>query len=229
MNVKILLYAAFKELEKASKGTLSGTKIESIADVINRFAIYSAVSTAANAIPGVGSIITMLTQTGLVWGTYLKINETLGISMKENVAKFIGSAILTNISANAISYAAVYIAASLLSWLPGANLLMIAFMAAMGYILIYVSALLYLKLLTEVMKAKGSFDLDDSDETKDLIKRVVKDTDVQGAIKEAQSVFDESKSSGEFDAAKNNMICPYCGETIQPEQKFCSMYGKPLK
>ena len=97
MNVKILLYAAFKELEKASKGTLSGTKIESIADVINRFAIYSAVSTAANAIPGVGSIITMLTQTGLVWGTYLKINETLGISMKENVAKFIGSAILTNI------------------------------------------------------------------------------------------------------------------------------------
>ncbi len=229
MNVKILLYAAFKELEKASKGTLSGTKIGSIADVINRFAIYSAVSTAANAIPAVGSIITMLTQTGLVWGTYLKINETLGIPMKENVAKSIGSAMLTNISTNAISYAAAYIAASIFSWLPGANFLMMAFMAAMGYILIYVSALLYLKLLTEVMKAKGSFDLDDSDETEELIKKVVKDTDVKEAIKEARSVFDESKESGEFEAAKNNTTCPYCGETIKPGQKFCSMYGNPLK
>lgn len=229
MNVKILLYAAFKELEKASKGTLSGTKIEGIADVINRFAIFSAVASAANTIPGVGGIITMLSQTGLVWGTYLKINENLGISMKENVAKFIGSAMLTNISANALSYAAAYIGASILSWLPGANLLMIAFMAAMGYALIYVSALIYLKLLTEVMKAKGSFDLDDSDDTKELIEEVVKNTDVKGAIKEARKAFDESKESGEYDAALNNTKCPYCGETIKPEQKFCSVYGKSLR
>lgn len=229
MNVKILLYAAFKELEKASMGTLSGTKIESIADIINRFALFSAVATAANAIPGVGGIITMLTQTGLVWGTYLKINEELGISMKENVAKFIGAAMLTNISTNALRYAAAYIAASIISWLPGANILMIAFMAAMGYVLIYVSALLYLKLLTEVMKAKGSFNLDDSDDTKELIKKVVRNTDVEGVIKEARKVFDESKESGEFAAAQNNTICPYCGETIKPEQKFCSVYGKPLK
>ena len=79
------------------------------------------------------------------------------------------------------------------------------------------------------MKAKGSFDLDDSDETKELIKKVVSGTDVKGAIKEARSVFEESKDSGEFDAAMNNTICPYCGETIKPGQKFCSMYGKPLK
>ena len=228
MNTKVLLYLAFRELEKASKGTLSGTKIESIADVINRFAIFSAVAAVVNTIPGVGGVIAMLTQTGLVWGTYIKINETLGISMKENVAKFIGSAMLTNISTNALSYAAAYIGASILSWLPGANLLMTVFIAVMGYAIIYVSALLYLKLLTEVMKAKGSFDLNESDETKDLINKVMSNTDVKSVIKEARNVFDEVKESGEFDAALNNKKCPYCGEAVKPGQKFCSVYGKPL-
>lgn len=229
MYVRILLYTAFKELEKASKGTLSGTKIEKIADVINRFAIFSAVGALACLVPGVGGIITMLSQTGLVWGTYLKINETLGISLKENVLKFIGSAMLTNISTNALTYAAAYIGASIISWLPGANILLLTFMAAMGYALIYVSALLYVKLLTEVMKAKGTIDLDASETTEDLIKNIVNKTDVNGAIKEARKVFDESKENGEFDAACNNTKCPYCGETIKPDQKFCSVYGKPLR
>lgn len=228
MYNKILLYAILSELGKVAKGTLSGTKIESISGIINRFAIYSAVSTAANLIPGVGGIVTMLTQTGLVWGTYLKINETLGISMKENVAKFIGSAVLTNIAANAVTYAALYIGASIFSWLPGANLLMTVFMAAMGYALIYVSALIYLKLLTEVMRAKGTFDLNDTSDTKELIERVVKGTDIKSFIKEAHGAFNEAKENGDFKAAQKNPTCPYCGETIKPGQKFCSVYGKPL-
>ena len=99
----------------------------------------------------------------------------------------------------------------------------------MGYALIYVSALLYLKLLTEVMRAKGSFDLNDSKDTEKLIRDVVNNTNVKEVIKEAQSVFEEAKESGEFGRAKKNPICPYCGEVLKPNQKFCSVYGNQLR
>ena len=229
MDAKVLLIAALEELQRVAKGALSGTKIEKITDVINRFAIFSAVGAVTAVVPGVGGVISMLTQTGMVWGTYIKINEALGITMKENVAKFIGAAMLTNISANVLNYAVAYIGASILAFLPGANLLMLAFLAAMGYALIYVSALLYLKLLTEVMRAKGSFDLNDSKDTEKLIRDVVNNTNVKEVIKEAQSVFEEAKESGEFGRAKKNPICPYCGEVLKPNQKFCSVYGNQLR
>ena len=178
MHVKILLLAAFKELESAAKGSIKGTKLESIEDVINKFAIYAAVASSTVLIPGIGGIISMLTQTGLVWGTYVKINQELGISMKENVIKFIASAMLTNIATNIGTYIIAYLGAAILTFLPFANVLAVALMACIGYILIYVSAILYLKLLTEVMGAKGSFDFEESDEMKETIKNVVENSNV---------------------------------------------------
>ena len=53
MNIAPMLYVAFTELQKASNGMLSGTKIEPIAETINRFAIYSAIAGgAACVLPG---------------------------------------------------------------------------------------------------------------------------------------------------------------------------------
>ena len=40
MKIAPLLYAAFTELQEAAMGLLSGTKIETIAEKINKFAIY---------------------------------------------------------------------------------------------------------------------------------------------------------------------------------------------
>lgn len=228
MNVNVLLFAAFTELNKAAKGTLEGTKIENIAEIINTFAIFSAVASGVSLLPGIGSVIAMISQTGLVWGTYIKINKELGISMKENVAKFIGAAMLTNIAANAVTYLLAYVGAGILSYLPFANVLSTVLLAAIGYILIYLSAVLYLKLLTEVMKAKGTFELDESDDTKKMIKSVVENSNLDEIIKEGRKVFKEAEKSGEFKKAMNNMKCPYCGETIKKGQKYCSACGNKL-
>lgn len=229
MNVKFLLVAVFKELEKATKGSLSGTKIEGIAEVINRFAGYSAAASAIALVPGFGGVVSMLTQTGLVWGTYVKINQELGIQIKENVVKFIASAMLTNIATNAGTALLTYLGANIIALLPYANVLLVAFLGCMGYVLIYVSAILYLKLLTEVMKAKGSFCFDESDTTKSIIENVVKKNNVKGLIEEGQQLFEEYKASGEFDKDRKNPKCPYCGEEIKNGQKFCSKYGYQLK
>ena len=117
MHVKLLLLAAFKELECVAKGSIKGTKLESIEEVINKFAIYAAVASTTVLIPGIGGVISMLTQTGLVWGTYVKINQELGISMKENVIKFIASAMLTNIATNIGTYIIAYLGAAILTLL----------------------------------------------------------------------------------------------------------------
>ena len=164
MKIAPLLYAAFTELQEAAMGLLSGTKIETIAEKINKFAIYSAVAGAAVcAVPGAGGTIAALTQTGLVWTLYVQINKTLGISIKDNVLKFIGSAVLTNLAANAGTYIVAYAAASILSFIPGlgtAGAVLIG--AATGYMVIYAAAIVYLKLLTKMMKAKGNFEFDES-------------------------------------------------------------------
>ena len=127
----------------------------------------------------------------------LAINKHLGISLKEEVVKFIGSAVLTNLATAATTLVASYVGATILSWLPFANLLAGVLIAAMGYVLIYLSAIVYLNILTKVMRVKGSFNLDQSQATKELIADVVSETDVKGIIKEGTQLFKEAYKNGE--------------------------------
>ena len=227
MNISPLLYAAFKELQDASKGALTGTKIESISGIINKYAIYSAVAQMASLTGGIGSVVAFLTQTGLIWTTYVKINKELGVSMSENTMKIVGSAVLTNLIANA----GIYLVATawLIGMIPVLNFAAIAVEVVIAYVLIYASALIYLKLLTEVMRAKGSYELEESEDTKDLIKKIVKDTDIKGVVKEGRDAFKEAKDSGELERIKNDPECYNCGKKITGTENFCSSCGAKLK
>jgi hypothetical protein len=229
MNISPLLYAAFKELQDASKGALTGTKIESISGIINKYAIYSAVAQMASLAGGIGSVVALLTQTGLIWTTYVKINKELGVSMSENTMKFIGSAVLTNLIANAGIYLVAMVTAWLIGMIPVLNFAAIAVEVVIAYVLIYASALIYLKLLTEVMRAKGSYELEESEDTKDLIKKIVKDTDIKGVVKEGRDAFKEAKDSGELERIKNDPECYNCGKKITGTENFCSSCGAKLK
>lgn len=229
MNISPLLYAAFKELQDASKGALTGTKIESISGIINKYAIYSAVAQMASLAGGIGSVVAFLTQTGLVWTTYVKINKELGISMSENTMKFVGSAVLTNLIANAGIYLVAMVTAWLIGMIPVLNFAAIAVEVVIAYVLIYASALIYLKLLTEVMRAKGSYELEESEDTEDLIKKIVKDTDIKGVVKEGRNAFKEAKDSGELERIKNAPECYNCGKKITGTENFCSSCGAKLK
>lgn len=229
MNISPLLYAAFKELQDASKGALTGTKIESISGIINKYAIYSAVAQMASLAGGIGSVVALLTQTGLIWTTYVKINKELGVSMSENTMKFIGSAVLTNLIANAGIYLVAMVTAWLIGMIPVLNFAAIAVEVVIAYVLIYASALIYLKLLTEVMRAKGSYELEESEDTEDLIKKIVKDTDIKGVVKEGRNAFKEAKDSGELERIKNDPECYNCGKKITGTENFCSSCGAKLK
>lgn len=98
MIIAPFLAKACQELDKAMQGTLDGTKIACISETISGYAIAAAIASGmAGVAPGFAGVAAALTQAGFVWATYVKINKTLDISMSENTAKFIGSAIVTNL------------------------------------------------------------------------------------------------------------------------------------
>ena len=191
------IYVTCRELNKIMGDTLDGTKIEQIQGTINDYAISAAVAGLVGAaVPGVASVVALVTQGGFVWATYVKINKTLGISMSEHMAKFIGTAVLTNIAA--------------------------------CYIMVYAAAIIYLKIITKFVKPDGTVDLSEDQTAKDAIKQVVKESDVEGILKEGRSQYKQAKADGSINKAQQNLKCAGCGTTVKPGQRFCSECGHPL-
>lgn len=230
MNPTPYLYFAFKGLNEAMKGSLDGTQIESIKETIDNFAIASAVaSTAACVIPGVAGVVAMLTQAGFVWATYVKINKTLGISMSEKTAKFIGSAIVTNIVTGAGALLVGYAAAAVFGMIPiigqaGAAIIN----AALGYIIVYASAVIYLILISKMMQPDGTLKVASEDDTKHIIQDIIRQHSIEDIIKEGRSSYKKAKADGSIDKAKKNPKCPNCGAAVIPGQKLCSDCGTAL-
>ena len=231
MNPAPFLYIAFRNLDEAMKETLDGTKIERIKETIAGFATASAVaSMAAGMLPGVASVVAVLTQAGFIWGTYVKINKTLGISMSENTAKFIGSAIVTNMVTHAGSVLVAYAGAAIVSFIPlFGQVAAAAINGALGYILVYASAIIYLQLISRMMQPDGTLKVAENDDTKHIIQDIIKETNIEDLIKEGRNSYKKAKADGGIDRAKANPKCPGCGVDVKSGQKFCSECGTALK
>ena len=222
-----ILAKALQDLDKSMRHSLDGTKIEQIKDTIGDYAIAAAVASGvAGVAPGFAGVAAALTQAGFVWATYVKINKTLGISMSENTAKFIGSAIVTNLITSAGAFVAVLIGSSIVSIIPGAQVVSVAMNAALGYTIVYVSAIIYLKLITRMMQPDGTLKVSESDDTKHIIRDIIKESNIKDMVKEGKAAYKQAKKDGSFDKAKNVKKCPKCGAEVKDGQKFCSECGK---
>jgi len=230
MNPTSALYLAFRKVDEAMQGTLDGTKIESIKETISTFAVSAAItSMLAGALPGVAGVVAGLANAGLIWGTYIKINKTLGISMSEHTAKFIGTAIMTNIIANAGTMLVEIAASAILSFIPIIGQYAAgAIDAAIGYILVYVSAIIYLNLIAQFVEPDGTLKVDENDDTKHIIEEAVRNANVADLIKEGRTAFKQAKADGTIDKARKKGRCPKCNASVKPQQRFCSECGTSL-
>lgn len=221
-----VLGKALQELDRSMRNSLDGTKIEQIKNTIGDYAIAAAVASGvAGVAPGFAGVAAALTQAGFVWATYVKINKTLDISMSENTAKFIGSAIVTNLITSAGAFVAVLIGSSVVSIIPGGQVVSVAMNAALGYIIVYVSAIIYLKLITRMMQLDGTLKVSESDDTKHIIRDIIIESNIKDMVKEGKAAYKQAKKDGSFDKAKK---CPKCGAEVKDGQKFCSECGHSL-
>lgn len=227
MNIAPFLARGFQELDKAMQGTLKDTQISGIADTISHYALASAItSMAAAVIPGGGGIAAALAQTGIIWGTYVKINKTVGLSMSDETAKFIGNAIVTNIITQFGALLAAHAVAGIISFIPVAgSALAAAAEGAIGYGLIYAAAYIYIKLISRVVKPDGSIDVSDENSTKKIINEILLREDMKGLFKEGAKQFKEAKKNGELAAAQKAKSCPNCGCSYLEGDHFCSSCG----
>lgn len=226
-----VLGKALQDLDKSMRNSLNGTKIGQIKDTIGNYAIAAAVASGVAGIaPGFAGVAAALTQAGFVWATYVQINKTLGISMSENTAKFIGSAIVTNLITSAGAFVAVLIGSSIVSIIPGVGTVAaIALNAALGYTIVYVSAIIYLKLITRMMQPDGTLKVSESDDTKHIIRDIIKESNIKDMVKEGKAAYKQAKEDGSIDKAKKAKKCPKCGVEVKDGQKFCSECGHELK
>lgn len=224
------LAKALQDLDRSMRNSLDGTQIENVKNCIGDYAIGAAVASGvAGVAPGFAGVAAALTQAGFVWATYVKINKTLGISMSENTAKFIGSAIVTNLVTSAGAFVAVLIGSSILSVVPVlGQAAAIALNAGLGYTIIYVSAIIYLKLITRLMQPDGTLHVSESDDTKHIIRDLIKESNIKEMVKEGKASYKQAKEDGSIDKAKNAKKCPKCGSDVTDGQRFCSECGKEL-
>ena len=225
-----ILAKALQDLDKSMRHSLDGTKIEQIKDTIGNYAIAAAIASGVAGIaPGFAGVAAALTQAGFVWATYVKINKTLDISMSENTAKFIGSAVVTNLVTTAGAFVAVLIGSSILSIVPVfGQAAAIALNAGLGYTIVYVSAIIYLKLITKLMQPDGTLKVSESDDTKHIIRNIIKESNIEEMVKEGKASYNQAKKDGSIDRAKNAKKCPKCGSEVKDGQRFCSECGKEL-
>lgn len=230
MKIAPFLAKAFMELDKAMQGTLNGTRISGISETISHYALASAVaSMLAAVVPGGGGVLAALAQTGFVWATYVKINKTIGLSMSQETAKFIGNAIVTNIITTFGAILAAHAVAGILSFIPIAGSALAAVgEAAIGYCLIYAAAYIYLKLISRVVKPDGSVDVSDEDSTKKIIEEIMQREDMKGLFKEGSKQFKEAKRNGDFEKARKAHNCSHCGTEYTEGDHFCSVCGNDL-
>lgn len=191
---KYYLHFALRALQEASNNIIKEYQAEKVGDIIQSRAIVSAAAGIGAAIlpTGGGSLIAAAVAVGAVWEMYFQINRELGISISDNKLKSLASAILSNLLANAGSALLILATAFLGGMIPVVNTLMAPIQAMIAYIAVFAAGILYLKLLTNLFKAQGSFDMSNFDE-KEEVKKVIEESDIDSMIDELKDSYNDDK------------------------------------
>lgn len=187
------LYHVLIALKEATGEIFKENDLKKVETTIQACAITAAATgVGGGMLPGVGGIVLTTASVVAIWTMYVRINKILGISISENTLKSLASAMLTNIIAAAGAYILAIVATLAISLIPGLHFLATPSEALIAYVTVLTSGILYIKFLTNIFKAKGTFDFGDS-EIKQGTKDVIDSTDMQSMIKDAKDAYKKDK------------------------------------
>lgn len=156
---------------------------------------------ATGALPGVGSTIAAGIEIGFVWSMYYRICTKLGINVKKDLVKTLGSAFVTQIAG---SVAAQLIAGTVLSIIPGIGSIgAVAVLGLMGYSVTYYSGIIFMNLLVRIFKAGKSMEEYSAEELKVLLKQEGAQTSFRDVKQEAKQAFNNRKADGVAEAIQD--------------------------
>ncbi len=182
------LYYALKALKEATQNVISEAQVEKVGKIIQSRAIISAASGVGAAIfPGVGGFVAATVAVGVVWEMYVQINKELGISISDNKLKSLASAMLANLLSNVGNIFLSALAVGIASVIPGLNMFLAPIQAVISYIVVFAAGILYVKILTKVFKAQGSFGGDN--DMSGLVKAVIDETDMKSMVEELKDSY----------------------------------------
>lgn len=176
-----LMHAAIhlvKSLDKQADNLLP----RKIADVVK---LHSKLAVGSAWIPVPGADVAAGAVT--IWTMYTRINNKIGLTLKDNVLKTIASGVATNLA----SYAAMSGVASAMKFIPGIGTIGGAvIMSASLYAITLTSGWVYLKALCLLAEHDGP-NLDMS-KLGEAVQEVLKDATVKTLIKEAKKEYKKS-------------------------------------
>ena len=176
------------KVTKSVKDNIDSQFPNKISEIINDSSICAATSAVASGwIPGAGSAIAATISAGFIWTMYGRINTACGIPLGDGIVKSLASGVATNL----LSYiAGGMIVSTALSFLPGIGSIGAAgIIGATCYALTYVSGLIYIKLLTNLLK-EGIDPSGLSDyELKDRTQQVINSVDIKSTLESAKKSY----------------------------------------
>ena len=87
----------------------------------------------------------------------------------------------------------------------------------LGYTIVYVSAIIYLKLITRMMHPDETLNVSGSDDPKHIIRNIIKESNIKDMVKEGKAAYKQAKEDGSIDKAKNAKRCK-CKSEVKEEQ-----------
>lgn len=117
--------------------------------------------------------------------------------MTENMVKFLGSSIVTNIVTNAGSMLVAYADSAIISFIPIiGQVATVVINCALGYIIIYAAVVIYFMFDSKLMQPDGILKVAEDDDTKHIIQDIIKKNNIEDIIKEGRNSYKKAKADG---------------------------------
>ena len=153
--------------------------------------IGAASGVAAAALPGAGALVATSVAAGSVVTMYTRLAKALGVKLNEGLIRAVASAVVADVSASVLGNIAISAALSLI---PGIGSLPSGIITgAANYGVVYLAALIFIKMLAAIFHAKKDISTMTADELIKMTKEISNDIDKKKAMKEASDNYKEEK------------------------------------